>query len=138
MCVLCFYVFFRPPQIPSACSHICTRACLNVCSFGLFRMQSISPVGTLNTLMGFLWRVREVLKRCLSEGHIACGVSRDTCPMIMFMKIITGLGSRRVLSLENSRGLNFKLYCYPWKKNWRRCGLRAWETSVQFRRCLYS
>ena len=76
----------------------------------------------LETLMVFLWRVREVLGRCLREGHIARGVSQDTCPMIMFMKIITGLGSRRVPSLENSRGLNFKLYCYPLKKKW-----RAWS-----------
>ncbi len=36
--------------------------------------------------------------------------------MIMFMKIITGLGSRRVPSSENSGELNFKLYCYPGKE----------------------
>lgn len=61
--------------------------------------------------MAFLWRVREVLRRCLSQKRIACGVSQDTCPMIMFMKIMTGL--------ENSRVLNFKLYFHSWKRSGR-------------------
>lgn len=96
----------------------------------------IFPLEMLKTLMVCLWRVTEVLRRCLSEGHIACGVSQDTCPMIMFMKIMTGLGSCRVLSLENSWGLNFKLYCYPWKRAGR-FGRHVRETSVQLARCLW-
>lgn len=55
--------------------------------------------------------------------------------MIMFMKIITGLGSRRVPSLENSGGLNFKLYCYRWKRAGR-FGRHAGDMSVQLARCL--
>lgn len=104
----------------------------NVCSSVLLPLQGphIFPVEMLKTLMVFLWRVREVLGRCLSEGHIACGVSQDTCPMIMFMKIITGLGSRRVPSLENSGGLNFKLYCYP--------GKELEELVDMFKKCLYN
>lgn len=54
-------------------------------------------------------------QRCLSEGHIAGGVSQDTFPMIMFMKIITGLWSCWVPSLENLESMNFKLYCSHWK-----------------------
>lgn len=132
ICVLCVF-----PQIPYSCSHLFTQVCLNVCSSVLFVMQGphIFPVEMLETLMVFLWHVGEVLGRCLSEGHIACGVSQDTCPMIMFMKIITGLGSCRVPSLENSRGLNFKLYCYPWKRTGR-SGCHVQERSVQLARCL--
>ena len=105
-------------------SHLYTsvpkRAFIGVCFCSCARPPCIFFVSELlKTLMVFLWRVREVLGRCLREGHIARGVSQDTCPMIMFMKIITGLGSRRVPSLENSGGLNFKLYCYPLKKKWR-------------------
>lgn len=131
---MCICVF---PQIPCALSHLCTQVCLNVCSSVCFlcKARTFFPAETLKTLMVFLWRVREVLGRCLSEGHIACGVSQDTCPMIMFMKIITGLGSRRVPSLENSRGLNFKLYCYPWKRTGR-FGRYVRDMSVQLARCL--
>lgn len=103
--------------------------------FFFCKSPHILLVETLKTLIVFLWRVREVLRRYLSERHIACGVSQDTCPMIMFMKIITGLGSRRVPSLENSGGLNFKLYCYPWKRAGR-FGRHAGDMSVQLARCL--
>lgn len=112
------------PQIPLLPAPIFTqalkRAFIGVCFCSCVRPPCIFFVSELlETLMVFLWRVREVLGRCLREGHIARGVSQDTCPMIMFMRIITGLGSRRVPSLENSGGLNFKLYCYPLKKKWR-------------------
>lgn len=83
--------------------------------FSRARPYASPNTGDINGL--FVACQREALGRCLSEGHIAGGVSQDTCPMIMFMKIITGPGSRRVPSLENSGGLNFKLYCYPWKKS---------------------
>lgn len=131
MCALVFCVFFHKSLIPAPIS---VHKCVHLCFF-LMKGSHIFPVEMLKTLMVFLWRVREVLGRCLSEGHIACGVSQDTCPMIMFMKIITGLGSRRVPSLENSGGLNFKLFCYPWKRTGR-FGHHVQELSVQLARCL--
>lgn len=74
MCLFSFSLIFL---------HRGAEACFGRCAFFLFKKLAI--------LMIFLWRVREALGRCLSEGHIACGISQDTCPMIMFMNVITGL-----------------------------------------------